>query len=300
MGGVIGYKALTISWSFNIRELSKSQLTLPITNIHYNLKESLFILLLDLHEIRPPWLLLCLIKHLCFIGKPFELLKWTNSSLERHRRYLSKFLIKIAQSQVPFDLRKIERLISLMIDIVPVNIIEPWMLHNLVNSLRAQSLSRVFNQQSLDELFGQIREIIWIGRLGVFYLLKQLSSVLCIKWRNSDKHLINDASESPPIDCFSIGLFVDYLWGQVLWSATDGSGFIQDNVHPWETKVCYLDITIGSDENVLRLQVPVYDVFRMKVLQGQDQLAGVESCVVFRESLHFGEEVEELSSGTVL
>lgn len=43
-----------------------------------------------------------------------------------------------------------------------------------------------------------------------------------------------------------------------------------------ETKVGDLQVAVPVQQQILRLQVPVHDVQRVQVLQGQDNLAGIE------------------------
>ncbi len=93
---------------------------------------------------------------------------------------------------------------------------------------------------------------------------------------------------------------MNYLGSQILGGSADGRGFVLQNVHSGKSEIGYFNVPVGSYQNILRLEVPVDYVLGVEVLQSQDQLAGVKPGVVLGEPLHLWEEIEELSSGTVL
>ncbi len=93
---------------------------------------------------------------------------------------------------------------------------------------------------------------------------------------------------------------MNYLGSQILGGSADGRGFVFQNVHSRKSEIGYFNVSVGSYQNVFWFEVPVDYVLGVKVIQSQDQLTGVKPGVVLGEPFHLREEIEELSSRTVL
>jgi len=69
---------------------------------------------------------------------------------------------------------------------------------------------------------GSITDYIWDLERLIQDRLKQLHSVLAAIGGESSHHLKNYAPQTPPINCFSVPLFLDHFWCQILRSSADG------------------------------------------------------------------------------
>lgn len=118
-------------------------------------------------------------------------------------------------------------------------------------------------------------------------------------------HLVDENPQGPPVHSLVVAFAQDDLRGQVLRGPTQGPGAAFHTLG--KTKVCHLwaqeqgwqggrdglghghlglplagpgghlNVALLVDEKVLRLQVPVDEIKGVQVLEGQDDLGGVEA-----------------------
>ena len=67
-----------------------------------------------------------------------------------------------------------------------------------------------------------------------------------------------------------------------------------------EAKVGQLDMAVLAQQNVLRLQITVHDLFRVEVFQCQDDLAGIKEYLAFRESPLLSKVEKEAASTLIV
>lgn len=223
--------------------------------------------LLNFHKVWNPCLKIGLSSQCIWLKwKAFKFLKGSIFLFHGLHWQLPEFLVEISQSKISFDFWLVQGLISLVVDVFPVDIVEPGMVLDLLNSLRAESLLRVLDQKSLYEFLCWVWQVGRVWWLIVLDLLEQLSPVVCVEWRYSNQHFIYDVSKSPPVNNFSIRLLEQYFWGKVLRCSANSGCFVELDVHSRETKVCYLYVAVWAYENVLWLEVSIYDFFGVQVL----------------------------------
>ena len=112
------------------------------------------------------------------------------------------------------------------------------------------------------------------------YLLKYQVFVLRLKGRNARHHLVDDAAESPEVTGFTGARVGEYLRTDVLSCSNKTipspstssltrpvtSNIIFRGNYLGRPEVCEEDVHVGTEQNIFRLQVPVYDVTAVKML----------------------------------
>ena len=114
------------------------------------------------------------------------------------------------------------------------------------------------------------------------YLLKYQVFVLCLKGRNARHHLVDDAAESPQVTGFTGARVGEYLWADVLScshktipspatsrlhsSVTSGQVILFRGNYLGRPEVREEDVHVRAEQNIFWLQVPVYDVQTVQVL----------------------------------
>jgi hypothetical protein len=88
--------------------------------------------------------------------------------------------------------------------------------------------------------------------LGVDDLLEEFHAVVVMEGGETGDHLEDEAAETPPIDLYAVALFADDFWGEVLWGATDGLGFVFLSFEDLgEAEVSQFDVAGFVDDDVL-------------------------------------------------
>jgi hypothetical protein len=89
-------------------------------------------------------------------------------------------------------------------------------------------------------------------------LLVHLVGVLVVEGRQTVNHLVEEDTESPPIDGLVVAVTGENFRSEVFGSATEGVGlFVLLHVELAQTEVAQSDVAIVVQEDVLRLQVTV-------------------------------------------
>jgi hypothetical protein len=66
-----------------------------------------------------------------------------------------------------------------------------------------------------------------------------------------------------------------------------------------ESEVSNLCIPISCYEYILRFEIPIKNVLRMKVMKSQQDITGVETCCIFLKSTYLRKIEEELTTSAV-
>ena len=103
--------------------------------------------------------------------------------------------------------------------------------------------------------------------------------IFIVEWINSGVHFVNKNSQSPPVNGFSVALVQNDFRGNVLRSTADGecSSFIK---HFSKSEICKFQVTIVSDQKILRFEVPKNNIFAMQVFKATGHNWPVESGLV--------------------
>jgi len=88
------------------------------------------------------------------------------------------------------------------------------------------------------------------------------------------QHFVNQHTQSVPIDTLVVGLGLNDFRSEVVWCSTEGPSYV-GNVFS-ESEIGDLDVSVGSEEDVLRLEISVDDVEGVKVVESEGDFGGVE------------------------
>lgn len=106
-------------------------------------------------------------------------------------------------------------------------------------------------------------------------LLIHFFDVLGLKGRTADDECIKDDANRPGInlEAMSIRGVEQYLWCDVVGRTTDGllplAGTLNER---GKTKVADLDVHVGIEEKVAKLQITVNDLMSMHIMAGTNEL----------------------------
>jgi hypothetical protein len=76
--------------------------------------------------------------------------------------------------------------------------------------------------------------------------------ILVIEGVDASVHLIDQYSESPPVNSFSVTLIEDDLRGDVFWGSTDGEGSALGQ-KLGKTEVCEFEVAVIANEQIFWL-----------------------------------------------
>lgn len=134
-------------------------------------------------------------------------------------------------------------------NLIPFKHCKPRMLFDVGNMFDSfiGILQQQFPQQ-IPQILTPIGIVLWLLR---FDHLVQLPSVLSVEgWKSMDQ-LVQDAAQTPPIDCPSMPFLVYDLRSHVLRSATEGEGLvIVEDVAAGESKISEFDVSVLPNEYV--------------------------------------------------
>ena len=105
-------------------------------------------------------------------------------------------------------------------------------------------------------------------------LLVDGHGVVVVEGVDPSDHLVGEDAERPPVDGLAVAFVEKHLGRQVLGSTAQSVGARLAVLG--EAEVCQFEVPLRVDQDVLRLQVTVDDVQRVKVLEHQRHLGRVE------------------------
>lgn len=127
---------------------------------------------------------------------------------------------------------------------MPIYSFEPWMfLYLLCSSFRSKSVLWFFLKQKFKQMLQVFAHMIWNVWVAKFDFIEQLGSWFWIKWRKTNNHFINQWSKAPPINRFSMTLFIENLRSKILRCSTNWESIILSDVHFWQSEVSQPEIT---------------------------------------------------------
>lgn len=132
----------------------------------------------------------------------FETLLFLGARLE-----ICEFWWEMLDVRVLLKLWLIRRLQLLVLDLNPVDAVEPGVLFNLggVVSSAAHPLRWVLFQKTCTQVSRLwLQKVVVQFRIGILNVLVKLFSVLAVKGRQANQHLIDDAPERPPVSGLAV------------------------------------------------------------------------------------------------
>ena len=183
---------------------------------------------------------------------------------------------------------------------IPIDGLEEGMVLDL---LCVQAVGRVSLKQTSEQiscLWGEARQDLDI-------LLRDLAQDLVaglvalhgslLEWIKTTDHLVCEHTKTPPIDSEAVTVSLDHFRGQVLGSSTESVGHaILRLFDLTQAKISHLDVTLRVEKYVFRLQISIDDTVLVEVLEGEDDLGGIEPSSVFTESNLVAQMEEEFST----
>ena len=143
----------------------------------------------------------------------------------------------------------------LAVKCLPVQFFKPRMHFNLIPSPGSQSVARLLLKQPDNQIPGQRINRTIEPHLFLYNIPVNLLSLLHIEGRESNKHLINDAAEGPPVHCLSMSLPQNNLRGDVLRRSTHGLRHVSlRNILLRQSEIRDFRIPIAVYHYVFRLQ----------------------------------------------
>lgn len=139
----------------------------------------------------------------------------------------------------------------------------------------AVPLAQVVDQQMLHQGLGVVVESLGEVQFPLEDILVDDERIIVGEGVNPGDHLVDQHTQGPPVDWLAVALVLQDLGGQVFGCSTEGKGSIFYGLS--KSKICKFEISIWSDENVLRFEVTVDDVLGVEVLEDEDDVAGVEA-----------------------
>lgn len=106
----------------------------------------------------------------------------------------------------------------------------------------------------------------------------------------------HDEYEAEPVSRTVVAPALDDLGRDVLGGPAHGVGhLVLAEADLRQAEICQLDVAVLVDENVLGLQVAVYDIPLVQVLEGQQDLCRVELRHALGELLVAPQQIEQFS-----
>ena len=174
----------------------------------------------------------------------------------------------------------------LAIELVPVDVLEPGMVLDLVRGVVPQPLRRLLLQQPRDQIVRlrvtpppQIHlrghELAFGHRGGEDAVVHHLA-VGVVERRQSVDHLVDQDAQRPPVHALPVRHFPQDFRRQILRRAAQRLRRVALHVLLREAEVRDADVPLGVQKEVLRLQVAIDDVVLMQMGDAQHDLGSVE------------------------
>lgn len=218
----------------------------------------------------------------------------TQHTLHRrqHRRHAREFAVEIARVGRALDLRQELRGHLFVRDVLPVDIAEEGVAHDLlcVRGAGAKAFGRVARQELLKDGNTIARHVDWVQGLVGENGVVDFVFVFAAEGGLLEEHLVDQHAESPPVHRAAIFLvkkdlgvalvFKDlkwrgrrrgkraYFWRHKLGSATKGAGG-GPIVHIFlaETVVGNFDVPVHGEEDVVKLEIAIHYTILVEVFE---------------------------------
>mmetsp|Transcript_70 Transcript_70/g.283 ORF Transcript_70/g.283 Transcript_70/m.283 type:complete len:342 (+) Transcript_70:594-1619(+) len=183
---------------------------------------------------------------------------------------------------------------------VEVQAHEPLVLLNIIRPALevANALGEVGGEELLDQVLGVAVKVPRELDLALEDLLVDTERILVVKRRVPSQHLVDEDAHSPPVHSLAVAFAENDLGREVLWCAAECPSPILDTLG--KAKVGDFDVARVIKQQVLRLEVPVDDGLSVQVLEGKDDLRGIEARCFVGEAPRLAQVGEELATDDVL
>ena len=129
----------------------------------------------------------------------------------------------------------------------------------------------------LHKRFGIVIESFWEMQFSFKDVLVDQKRIVVGKWVNTCYHFIDQHSQGPPIDWLPVTLILQDLGSEVFRSSAEGEGSIFNLLG--KSKISQFEISISSNQNIFRFEIPVDDVFGVKVLKDENHVRCVKAAL---------------------
>eukprot|EP00128_Syssomonas_multiformis_P018552 Colp12_sorted_trinity150504_noHs@33982 len=160
-----------------------------------------------------------------------------------------------------------------------------------------QTLLRVTVQQLREEITCLAGHVVREHKLAVQNFLVHGVSVLVVERRDACKHLVDQHTQGPPVNGGAVALLLQNLGSHILGGATEGvCSLIMLDILLAQTEVSKRNIPIIVHKNVLRLEISVYNVIAVQVVNSKEKLSCIEACSFLVEHLLVLQMEEQLTT----
>jgi len=126
---------------------------------------------------------------------------------------------------------------------------------------------------------------------------KHLLTITVVMGWTAAEHLVEQGTQAPPVCSPRVTRTLDDLRSQILGSSAETVGLIRHfNALLRQTEISYSDMALSIQQDVLRLEISIDDVFLVECIDGTNDLGGVELSPLLIEPLISAEVSEELTA----
>jgi len=201
-------------------------------------------------------------------------------------------LTRIANTTL--DRRHVRRVNVLAHETIPCDFGEPLVIHDVFAA--AVQVTEALREVGGDELLQKIlrvrvdiRRILYSALENVLVDLHRRTAIP--KRGKAAQHLEDQNTQGPPVDGFVVALGCDNFWRKVIRGTAKSPGDVLDFLR--EAEIGNLQMTVSVEQQVLWLQIAIYDVARVQVVKSQRDFGSVELGDRIRKSL---QSVSQLSN----
>lgn len=174
---------------------------------------------------------------------------------------------------------------------------EPWVLADLLYGI---PIHGTYLQHLSDELAGTSGQKLRCLVVSLSYLLEQGRNVFVVEWKATDKQNIENDAAAPDVDLGTcVELAGDDLWSGVIWTPTACLQEVAVCHDIAQAKVGDFDMEVVVEQEILGLQISMYNLMTVAVLDGAHDLLKELSSLVFLHLSMIDNVVEELGPGVL-
>lgn len=120
--------------------------------------------------------------------------------------------------------------------------------------------------------------------------------VLMEKWRNTNKHFVEQDTQCPNIDCEIVTLSFKHFRTEILSSSTEWCSQFSRLNFSSKTKISEQKVPIFIEKDILWLQISINDLFFVEMTKGYCNLSYHESSFLFFKSTDFNQMPKKLTT----
>ena len=154
----------------------------------------------------------------------------------------------------------------------------------LLNLVQFDSFHWVGLQHSSDQIFAVRRDLDWHAVVALLDLVKEQGQLLIIKWQASTDHGIKYDATRPYVDFLAtVGLTGNNFGCRIIRGAARCAESHAIFCRICKAKVNELDVVILVQQQILRLQVAVYHLVKVRIFDGRNDLLEDAASFIFGE-----------------